>query len=141
MRIQRQMVGFLLIPCLALALATPAAAQKSSGSAPENPSASTSDSTKPDNTKMNRAEQPTADQQKETKTDRELSRRIRRAITQDKNMSTYARNVKIVAEGGKVTLKGPVRSEEEKQAVEDKATEVAGQGNVTSEIRIAPKKG
>jgi hypothetical protein len=32
-----------------------------------------------------------------------------------------------------------VRSEEEKQAVEAKAVEVAGQGKVTDEISVAPK--
>lgn len=54
----------------------------------------------------------------------------------DKALSTYAHNVKIIAQGGKVTLKGPVRSAEEKQTVEQKAAEVAGAGNVTNEITI-----
>jgi osmotically-inducible protein OsmY len=38
-----------------------------------------------------------------------------------------------------VTLKGPVRSEEEKKAVDDKAAEVAGVDKVTSEIDVQPK--
>jgi osmotically-inducible protein OsmY len=37
-------------------------------------------------------------------------------------------------------LKGPVRTQEEKAAVEEKATTVAGDGNVTSQIQIAPPK-
>jgi len=57
----------------------------------------------------------------------------------DKSLSTYAHNVKVIARDGAVTLKGPVRSEEEKQAVEAKAVEVAGQGKVTDEISVAPK--
>jgi osmotically-inducible protein OsmY len=44
------------------------------------------------------------------------------------------------AEEGSVTLKGPVRSEEEKSFVEAKAKEIAGADKVTSEISIAPKK-
>ena len=40
-----------------------------------------------------------------------------------------AHNVKIVAKNGKVTLRGPVASEDEKRAIEQKATEVAGTGN------------
>lgn len=38
-----------------------------------------------------------------------------------------------------VTLRGPVRSEEEKKAVESKAAEIAGQGKVQSEIQVAAK--
>ena len=54
----------------------------------------------------------------------------------DKSLSTYAHNVKIVTQDGQVTLKGPVRSEDEKKAIEDKAAEVAGNGKVTSELNV-----
>lgn len=142
MTMQRQLIGSFLILGLALAFTTPVGAQTSSGSTTKNSSASPSgDAVKGDNTKLNRTENPTADQQKENTSDRELTQRIRRAVTQDKTMSTYARNVKIIAQDGKVTLKGPVGSEEEKKAIEDKAAEVAGEGNVTSQIRVVPKKG
>jgi osmotically-inducible protein OsmY len=100
------------------------------------------DSTKADNTKVNQRDrskaEPTADQQKENKSDRELAREIRREITKDKSLSTYAHNVKVIAENGSVTLKGPVRSEEEKKAIEAKAAEVAGK-NVNSEISVVPE--
>ncbi len=138
--------GLLVLALVAAAAIIPAHAQSQSGSATNRSSSDTSSQsatnqgTQPDNTKMNKSEQPTADQQKSAKGDRELTQKIRRAITSDKQMSTYARNVKIITQGGKVTLKGPVRSEEEKQAIEDKATEVAGQGNVTNDINIAPSK-
>jgi len=56
----------------------------------------------------------------------------------DKGLSTYAHNVKIISQGGKVTLKGPVRSDEEKSSIEQKATDVAGAGNVTNEITVKP---
>jgi osmotically-inducible protein OsmY len=39
-----------------------------------------------------------------------------------------------------VTLKGTVKSDEEKKSIEDKATEIAGQGKVTSELTVAPSK-
>ena len=97
----------------------------------------------PDNTKVNTRDRDknemTADQQKENRSDRELARQVRRALVKDKSLSTYAHNVKVIARDGAVTLKGPVRSEEEKQAVEAKAVEVAGQGKVTDEIGVAPK--
>ena len=58
----------------------------------------------------------------------------------DKSLSTYAHNVKIITQNGVVTLKGPVRSEEEKQAVEAKAKEIAGPGKVTSDLEVKPKR-
>jgi osmotically-inducible protein OsmY len=101
--------------------------------------------TAPDNTKMNQDERnsgKTADQQKENQSDRELARQIRRAIVQDKSLSTYAHNVKIVAQEGTVTLKGPVKSEEEKAAIEKKAAEVAGgPAKVQNELQVAGENG
>lgn len=98
----------------------------------------------PDNTKTNErdrnASQATADQQKENRSDRDITRDIRRAIMQDKSLSTDAHNVKIVSQNGMVTLKGPVSSEEEKSTIEAKATEVAGKENVTSQIEVKPKQ-
>jgi hyperosmotically inducible periplasmic protein len=98
--------------------------------------------TPPDNTKVNQADRAkgavTADKQKENATDRDLAKRIRQSVVADKSLSTYAHNVKIVAQGGQVTIKGPVRSEAEKTAIETKATEIAGPGKVSNEITIAP---
>jgi len=93
-----------------------------------------------DNTKVNKRDrskaEPTADQGKNNASDRELMKKIRRAVVEDKSLSTYAHNVKIIAQNGKVTLKGPVRSEEEKQNIEQKATEVAGASNVTNQLTV-----
>jgi osmotically-inducible protein OsmY len=110
-----------------------------------NPLVSTASQTASDNTKVNKQDRnpgaATADQQKENTSDREIASRIRRALMDDKGLSTYAHNVKVIAQEGQVTLKGPVRTEEEKQSVEAKATEVAGAGRVTNQISIAPLKG
>ena len=64
----------------------------------------------------------------------------RRSLVEDKNLSTYAHNVKIIAQNGMVTLKGPVRSNEEKTAVEAKAAEIAGADKVTSQLEVKPKQ-
>jgi osmotically-inducible protein OsmY len=100
--------------------------------------------TAPDNTKTNKQDRAkgaaTADQQKENASDREISQKIRSAVMEDKTLSTYAHNVKIIAQDGQVTLKGPVRTEDEKKAIETKAVEVAGEGHVTNQITIAPSK-
>ena len=98
---------------------------------------------KPDNTKVNERDRsknaPTADQAKDNTSDRELMQKTRKAIMDDSSLSVYAHNVKVIARNGKVTLKGPVHSDEEKKAIEQKATEVAGAGNVTDELTVKPK--
>jgi osmotically-inducible protein OsmY len=98
--------------------------------------------TAPDNTKVNERDRAqgavTADQQKENASDLDVVKRIRQSLVKDKSLSTYAHNVKVVAQNGQVTIKGPVRSEEEKRSVEAKATAVAGEGRVTNEITVAP---
>lgn len=95
----------------------------------------------PDNTKTNQRDrsknEPTADQQKENDSDRELTRKIRRSVVSDKSLSTDAHNIKIISQDGVVTLKGPVRSEEEKRAIESKAAEAAGgPDHIRSEIEV-----
>jgi hyperosmotically inducible periplasmic protein len=96
-----------------------------------------------DNTKMNQRDrsdsEATADRQKENPTDRQLSQQIRRALVKDKSLSTNAHNVKVVSQNGTVTLKGPVDSDTEKQAVEDKAAQIAGADKVNSEIQVRSK--
>lgn len=96
----------------------------------------------PDNTKMNdrdrNSNQPTADQQKENRPDLEITKQIRQALVKDKSLSPYAHNVKIVTQGGMVTLRGPVHSDEEKKAVEAKAVEVAGEGKVNNQLDVKP---
>lgn len=96
-----------------------------------------------DNTKVNSRDRKssavTADQQKENANDRDVSAKIRKALMDDKDLSTYAHNVKVVTQNGMVTLKGPVRSEDEKKTIEQKATEVAGTGKVKNLITVKPK--
>lgn len=94
----------------------------------------------PDNTKVNKrdrnASQATADQGKNNNSDRETMRKVRRALMDDKSLSTYAHNIKIISQHGKVTLKGPVHTEDEKKSIEEKATEIAGDGNVINQITV-----
>jgi hyperosmotically inducible protein len=96
--------------------------------------------TAPDNTKRNKTEATTAEQQKNNKSDLETTRRIRKAIVDDKALSTYAQNIKIVTEDGQVTLTGPVNTSEEQAAVAAKALQVAGAGKVINQTEVAPSK-
>ena len=98
----------------------------------------------PDNTAVNKrdtqASEPTADQQHNDGTDLGITQQIRKSIMADKSLSTYAHNVKVIAQDGKVTLKGPVRSKAEKASIEAKAIEIVGHDNVTNELAVARKK-
>jgi hyperosmotically inducible periplasmic protein len=97
--------------------------------------------TQPDNTKRNRDQSPpTADQQKDNESDRTITQRIRKSIMAEKSFSTDAHNVKIITQDGKVTLRGPVRSDDEKKQVQAKAAAVVGEGNVICLIEVAPSK-
>lgn len=98
----------------------------------------------PDNTKVNQRDRATgaitADQQGNSKADVERTAAIRKAITEQKNLSTYARNVKIVTLDSRVTLRGPVRDQAEHDLVGKLAADIAGASNVKNELEIAPAK-
>lgn len=97
--------------------------------------------TAPDNAKKNKDQiNPTADQQKDNASDRATTQKIRKAVHDDTSLSTYGHNIKIITQDGKVTLRGPVRSEEEKNNLEAKAATVAGKDNVSDQLEIAPSK-
>lgn len=87
------------------------------------------------NTRDRAADAKTADAQPQDKRNVELAAAIRRAVT-DTKLSVNAQNCKIVAENGKVTLRGPVKSAEEKEAVGQIATSVAGAGNVDNQLEV-----
>lgn len=80
----------------------------------------------------------TAEQQKMNPPDRNITKQIRSAISKGKSLSTYAHNIKVITQGGKVTLKGPVRSEDEKAGIEAKAVAVVGAENVANQLEVAP---
>jgi len=94
-----------------------------------------------DNTKINKRDSSptelTADQQGQSEEDIEITQKIRQAVVSDESLSINAQNVKIITIDRVVTLKGPVESEEEKMAIEEKAAQIAGKENVRNEIDIA----
>jgi osmotically-inducible protein OsmY len=95
----------------------------------------------PDSTKKSKLQTtPTADQQQMTPADRALTQKIRKAIHRDKGLSMYGRNIKIFMQDGKVTLRGLVRSEQEKDNLQAKAAAAGGEENVTNQLEVAPWK-
>jgi len=62
---------------------------------------------------------------------------IRKALLDDKSLSTNAHNVKVITDNsGVVTLRGVVDSQAEKDSVEEKAKSVAGVSRVINEIEV-----
>ena len=93
----------------------------------------------PDNTKKSKHQtSPTADQQQMTPADRALTQKIRKAIHRDKGLSRYGRNIKIFMQDGKVTLRGLVGSEQEKDNLQAKAAAAGGEENVINQLQVAP---
>ena len=90
----------------------------------------------PDNTKQNQDHATTADSQSNASADRATTAKVRKAIMADKNLSTYAHNVKVITSNGQVTLKGPVKSEEEKQQIVSDASAVVSAENVTNQLTV-----
>jgi hyperosmotically inducible protein len=104
---------------------------------------STGPQPKPDNTAVNKRDQDpgeaTADQQKMNAADRDNAAKIRRSVMADKSLSTYAHNVKVISQNGTVTLKGPVRSDEEVRSIVSKATDVTGSPDrVINKMSVKP---
>ena len=62
---------------------------------------------------------------------------IRKRVV-DTKMSVNAQNVKIMTQDGKVTLRGPVKSEDEKIQIDKIAHEIAGPANVDNQLEIQP---
>ena len=79
----------------------------------------------------------TSGDQSESEPDRTISQNIRAASTADDSLSTNGKNVKIITSDGTVTLRGPVKSDQEKAAIEAKAKQVAGVKKVDNQLEIA----
>ncbi len=128
------LTGSLMLPFAGTALFAQSAAQDTASTP-----AAAADNTKVNQRDRDQSSEPTADQQANNRSDRDITQQIRKAIMQDKSLSTYAHNIKVITQNGQVTLKGPVRSDDEKRAIEAKANEIAGANKVTSELDIKPK--
>jgi osmotically-inducible protein OsmY len=99
---------------------------------------------KPDNSVINKQDTKskglTASDQPTDEIDVYLVNRIRKDIMAEKELSTDAKNVKIIAINGQVLVKGPVRSKEEAQTILKFARAAAGVPNVINEISVVPEK-
>lgn len=95
----------------------------------------------PDNTGRNVRDRDdrnkTPGDQAENEADRKISQEIRAALTGDDSLSTNGKNVKIITSDGTVTLRGPVKDNQEKTQIEARAKQVAGVKKVENQLEIA----
>ena len=69
--------------------------------------------------------------------DRTMTMQIRQAVMHDKTLSFTAKNVKIITINGKVTLRGAVKTEAERTAIEKAASNIAGGAQVDSQLEVS----
>lgn len=98
------------------------------------------DAPKPDNTEVNERDRNAAAQtpldQKENQTDLKITQQIRKAVMGDDTLSFTAKNVKIITASGKVTLRGPVKTDAERSSIEAAARRIAGVTQVDNQIEV-----
>jgi hypothetical protein len=108
--------------------------------APRNNDATPPARTQPDNTKVNERDQSSAAltplDQRNNETDLKITQQVRQAVMADGSLSFNAKNVKIITQAGKVTLRGPVKSAAERDAIAAAARKVAGVTQVDNQIEV-----
>ncbi|MEK2645345.1 BON domain-containing protein [Bdellovibrio sp. BCCA] len=85
---------------------------------------------------INTTNQKTAEDQMMNASDTELTRRVREQIVADNSLSVNAKNVKIISQNGRVTLKGPVDSTQERNKIETIAKSVSGAKIIVNETVV-----
>jgi osmotically-inducible protein OsmY len=94
---------------------------------------------RPDNTEVNERDDNSSTKtpidQNENQADVDITAAIRSRVV-DTKMSVDAQNVKIITQDGRVTLRGPVDSAEEKTKIEEIAHDVAGADRVDSQLEV-----
>ena len=92
----------------------------------------------PDDSAQNKNSGQTADKQPNAKSDRLTTANVRKAIIADKALSVYAHNIKIITRSGVVTLKGPVKSDQEKQQVTSDAASAVSPDKIVDQLTVKP---
>jgi osmotically-inducible protein OsmY len=98
------------------------------------------DKTKPDNTAINErdrsGEAQTSGDQSNSSADLKITQAIRQALMKDGELSTTAKNVKIITNNGQVTLRGPVKNAQEKAKIDQLAKSAAGGAKIDDQLDV-----
>ena len=102
------------------------------------------DKTKPDNTVMNERdrsrETQTSGDQSNSSADLKTTQAIRQALMKDSELSTTAKNIKIITDNGQVTLRGPVKNAQEKAKIDQLARSAAGGAKIDDQLDVKGSK-
>ena len=94
----------------------------------------------PDNSRVNARDKSgktlTPMDQGPSEGDRKITQQIRQAVVKDGSLSFTAKNVKIITINGKVTLRGPVKTDAERSTIEAAAKNVAGASQVDNQLEV-----
>jgi osmotically-inducible protein OsmY len=98
------------------------------------------DKTKADNTAINErdrsGETQTSGDQSNSSADLKITQAIRQALMKDSELSTTAKNIKIITNNGQVTLRGPVKNAQEKTKVDQLARSAAGGAKIDDQLDV-----
>ncbi|HTA94417.1 MAG TPA: BON domain-containing protein [Polyangiaceae bacterium] len=75
--------------------------------------------------------------QGKSEADRKLTQQIRQAVVSDSSLSFTAKNVKIITLGGKVTLRGAVKTDQERMTIGATAKKIAGEAQVDNFLEVS----
>jgi osmotically-inducible protein OsmY len=94
----------------------------------------------PDNTATNERdrsrETKTSGDQSNSSADLKITQDIRRALMKDSELSTTAKNIKIITDNGQVTLRGPVKNAQEKAKIDQLARSAAGGAKIDDQLEV-----
>jgi hyperosmotically inducible protein len=100
--------------------------------------------TKPDNTATNErdrsGETKTSGDQSNSSADLKITQAIRQALLKDRELSMTAKNIKVITANGQVTLRGPVRSAQEKAKIDQIAKSAAGGTQIDDQLDVKGSK-
>jgi hyperosmotically inducible protein len=98
------------------------------------------DKTKPDNTAINErdrsGETQTSGDQSNSSADLKVTQAIRQALMKESELSTTAKNIKIITNNGQVTLRGPVKNAQEKSKIDQLARSAAGGAKIDNQLDV-----
>ncbi|HJX90824.1 MAG TPA: BON domain-containing protein [Pyrinomonadaceae bacterium] len=96
--------------------------------------------TEPDNTAINERDRSndaqTSGDQSNSSSDLKITQDIRQALVKDRELSTTAKNIKVITENGHVTLRGPVKNVQEKARVDQLAKSAAGGAHIVDQLDV-----
>jgi hyperosmotically inducible periplasmic protein len=95
---------------------------------------------KSDNTATNErdrsGETKTSGDQSNSSADLKTTQAIRQALMKDGELSTTAKNIKVITANGHVTLRGPVKTAQEKAKIDQLAKSAAGGAQIDNQLDV-----